>query len=135
MQKETDDKVTVSMAEGAKKRFPELTQVSYDKGFWNPDNLVKLETFLDRAILPKKGKLSAEDKKRESHPEFVRARRKHSAVESDINALEVHGLDKCPDEGLPAFKRYVALAVLGSNLHRLGKILLAQDREKQKKSA
>ena len=111
------------------------TQVSYDKGFWNPDNLVKLETFLDRAILPKKGKLSAEDKKRESHPEFVRARRKHSAVESDINALEVHGLDKCPDEGLPAFKRYVALAVLGSNLHRLGKILLAQDREKQKKSA
>ncbi len=100
MQKETDDKVTVSMAEGAKKRFPDLTQASYDKGFWSPANLVALEAFLDLAVLPKKGKLSAEDKKREYHPEFVRAKRKHSAVESDINALEVHGLDKCPDEGL-----------------------------------
>ncbi len=54
----------------------------------------------------------------------------HSAVESDINALEVHGLDKCPDEGLIGFKRYVALAVLGSNLHRLGKLLQEQDRKK-----
>lgn len=129
MQKETDDKVTVSMAEGAKKRFPNLTQVSYDKGFWSPSNLVSLEAFLDLAVLPKKGKLSAEDKKREYHPEFVRAKRKHSAVESDINALEVHGLDKCPDEGLVGFKRYVALAVLGSNLHRMGKLLQKQDRE------
>ena len=129
MQKITDDKVTVSMAEDAKKRFPELTQVSYDKGFWSPTNLEQLNTFLDLAVLPKKGKLSAEDKKREYHPEFVRAKRKHSAVESDINALEVHGLDKCPDEGLPGFKRYVALAVLGSNLHRLGKILQEQDRK------
>ena len=135
MQKETDDKVTVIMAEEAKKRFPDLSQASYDKGFWNPDHIEKLESFLDRAILPKKGKLSAEDKKRESHPEFIRARRKHSAVESDINALEVHGLDQCPDDGLPAFKRYVALAVLGSNIHRLGKILLDQDREMQLKKA
>ena len=31
----------------------DLTQVSYDKGFWSPDNLAKLETFLDRVILPK----------------------------------------------------------------------------------
>ena len=96
---------------------------------------MKLNTFLELAVLPKKGKLSAEDKKREYHPEFVRAKRKHSAVESDINALEVHGLDKCPDEGLPGFKRYVALAVLGSNLHRLGKILQEQDRKKQRTAA
>ncbi|MGI9273283.1 MAG: ISNCY family transposase, partial [Endozoicomonas sp.] len=68
----------------------------------------------------------------ESHPEFVRARRKHSAVESDINMLEVHGLDKCPDKGLDAFKRYVALAVLGNNLQRLGKIILERDREQLK---
>nr|MDT0253927.1 ISNCY family transposase [Endozoicomonas sp.] len=64
-----------------------------------------------------------------------RAKRKHSAVESDINALEVHGLDKCPDEGLIGFKRYVALAVLGSNLHRLGKLLQEQDRKKLRLAA
>ena len=129
MQKQTDDQVTVPMAEGAKKRFPTLTQVSYDKGFWSPGNLEKLETILDRAVLPKKGRLSAKDKKREFHPEFVRAKRKHSAVESDINALEAHGLDKCPDKGIVAFKRYVALAVLAGNLNRLGKILLERDRQ------
>ena len=129
MQKQTDDKVTVPIAKGAKERFSNLTQVSYDKGFWSPKNQEELETILNRAVLPKKGKLSAEDKKRESHPEFVRAKRKHSTVESDINALESHGLDKCPDKGIDAFKRYVALAVLGGNLNRLGKILLRRDRQ------
>jgi hypothetical protein len=39
-------------------------------------------------------------------------RRQHSAVESAINALEVHGLDRCPDHGIKGFERYVALAVL-----------------------
>ena len=129
MKKQTDDQVTVSIAEGARKRFPELTQVSYDKGFWSPRNLELLETILDRAVLPKKGKLSAEDKKRERHPEFIKAKRKHSAVESDINCLESHGLDKCPDKGEKAFQRYVSLAVVATNLNRLGKILLERDRQ------
>ena len=112
-----------------KKRFPELSQVSYDKAFWSPANLEKLEVLLERSVLPKKGKLSAKDKKREFHPEFIRAKRKHSAVESDINALEANGLDKCPDKGIDGFKRYVALAVVASNLKRLGKILLTRDRQ------
>ena len=129
MQKQTDDQVAVPMAEGAKKRFPELSQVSYDKVFWSPANLEKLEVLLERSVLPKKGKLSAKDKKREFHPEFIRAKRKHSAVESDINALEANGLDKCPDKGIDGFKRYVALAVVASNLKRLGKILLTRDRQ------
>ena len=48
----------------------------------------------------------------ESAPEFVRARRAHSAVESAINGLEVHGLDVCLDHGIAGFKRYVAWAVV-----------------------
>ena len=127
MQKQTDDQVAVPMAEGAKKRFPALNQVSYDKGFWSPGNLEKLEALLERPVLPKKGKLSAYDKERQSHPEFIQAKRKHSAVESDINALEANGLDKCPDKGIESFKRYVALAVVASSLKRLGKILLEKD--------
>ena len=128
MQRQTDDQVAVPIAKGAKQRFPMLSQVSYDKGFWSPGNLEELDGFLERAILPKKGRLSAEDKQREHHLEFTRAKRKHSAVESDINALEANGLDKCPDKGIDAFKRYVALAVLGGNLKRLGRILQERDR-------
>ncbi|MCW7551662.1 ISNCY family transposase [Endozoicomonas gorgoniicola] len=127
MQKQTDDQVAVPIAKGAKQRFPMLSQVSYDKGFWSPANLEELDGFLERTILPKKGRLSAEDKKREHHLEFTRAKRKHSAVESDINALEANGLDKCPDKGIDAFKRYVALAVVGGNLKRLGRILQERD--------
>ncbi len=59
MQKQTDDQVAVPMAEGAKKRFSALNQVSYDKGFWSPGNLEKLDVLLERAVLPKKGSCQA----------------------------------------------------------------------------
>lgn len=135
MEKQTDDQVTVTIAEGAKQRFPEIAQVSYDRGFWSPENLEKLEAFLDRAILPKKGRWSEQDRNRERHPEFIRAKRKHSAVESDINALEQHGLDRCPDTGIDGYRRYVALAVLGTNLHRLGSLLQKKASQAVQKAA
>ena len=56
-------------------------------------------------------------------------------VESDINALEQHGLDRCPDTGIDGFKRYVALAVLATNLHRLGTLLQKQYSETVQKAA
>jgi len=43
-----------------------------------------------------------------------------AAVESTINALEVHGLDPYPDQGLDGFQRYVALAILARNIQQLG---------------
>ena len=58
---------------------------------------------------------------------FVNARRAHSAVESAINRLEVQGLDRCPDHGIDGFKRYVALAVVTRNIHRIGAILAQRE--------
>ena len=49
-----------------------------------------------------------------------------SAVESNINELEHAGLDQVPDRGEDGFKQYVAMAVLGNNIKRLGKLLLEQ---------
>ena len=54
---------------------------------------------------------------------FLQARRKHSAVESSINALENHGLDRCLDHGIEGFKRYVALAVVERNIQIMGHVL------------
>lgn len=68
-------------------------------------------------------KICSLDKGYSSSEEFVRLRRKHSAVESEINALENHGLDRCPDHGIYGFKRYVALAVVARNLQRVGHLL------------
>ena len=118
----TDDQVTVPIAEGAKKNvFPALNQVSYDKGFWSPTNLEQLDDIFGTACsTQKKGSSLPRIKNVNPLRSFIRAKRKHSAVESDINALESNGLDKCPDKGLDAFKRYVALAVVAGNLKRLG---------------
>jgi len=98
-----------------------------DKGFHSPANQQELPVHLTLVALPRKGKLSQQAQAVENADDFVKARRQHSAVESAINALEVHGLDRCPDHGIDGFKRYVALAVVARNVHRLGAILKEQE--------
>jgi len=127
MEHETDEQVAVLMVEQTQKYFPELNSCSFDKGFHSPANQKDLLQHLDTVILPKKGKLSKKDKQREYSSDFIKAKHQHSAVESAINALEVHGLDRCPDHGIHGFNRYIALAVLARNIQQLG----VKIREKQ----
>ena len=60
----------------------------------------------------KKGRRSQADLERERAPIWRKRKNAHSAVESDINCLEHHGLDRCPDKGFAGYKRYVGLGVL-----------------------
>lgn len=106
-----------------------------DKGFHRPANQQRLAELVPFPVLPKKGKCNATEARRETDPPFRHLRRRHAAVESAINALEAHGLDRCPDHGIDGFKRYVALAVVGRNLHRLGAILLAEEAERLRQAA
>ncbi|MCU7894724.1 MAG: ISNCY family transposase, partial [Candidatus Thiodiazotropha sp. (ex Lucinoma aequizonata)] len=101
--------------------------------FHSPANQQALKERLECVVLPKKGRRSQADQARESEPEFVRLRKEHSAVESAINALEHHGLDKCPDQGIDGFKRYIALAVVARNIQRLGAVLRQQEQEKEQR--
>lgn len=133
MEKQTDDQVTVSMVEQAKQRFPNLNACSFDKGFHSQENQRALKDILELAALPRKGKPSQQAKALEQSGAFVKARRAHSAVESAINALEVHGLDMCPDHGIDGFRRYVALAVVARNIHRIGAILWQQEQEREQR--
>jgi hypothetical protein len=122
MQKTTDDKVAVPMVKATQAKFPSFNACSFDKGFHSPANQTDLKAIIEQVVLPKKGKLSKADQDREYAPEFKQAKKQHSAVESAINALEVHGLDKCLDYGIDAFERYVGLAVLSRNIQKLGTI-------------
>jgi hypothetical protein len=133
MEQQTDDKVAHAIAQGAKERFDNLAGCSFDTGFYTPYNKEQLARILDYVILPKRGRLSAEDKKIEQSEEFVESRRKHSSVESCINALENHGLDRCLDHGLDGFKRYVALSVLARNLQILGHQIQQRELKRQKR--
>ena len=132
MENQTDDQVTVFMIEESQIRFPDLNQCSFDQGFHTPDNQVILKELLDHVILPKKGRLSKEQAFHEQSDEFRQAKRQHSAVESAINALEVHGLDVCPDHGVASYKRYVALAVVSRNIQKLGAIIRDQSRQRRR---
>ena len=109
-------------------RFGEdsLASLSTDKGFSSKEDRELLELFIDDVMMPKKGKKNAEDTERERAPRWLKLKDKHSEVESNINSLEQHGLDRCPDKGLHGYKRYAGLGVLAYNLHRIGKGLLEQ---------
>jgi IS5 family transposase len=133
MQKSTDDQIAISIVEETKQRFPSLIGCSFDKGFHSPANQLELAKQLEKVVLPKKGKRNKEEEARETSKEFRQYKRQHSAVESGINALEVHGLDKCPDHGLDGFQRYVALAVVARNLQKLGSDLHKQQQKKEKR--
>jgi hypothetical protein len=141
MQNETDDKVAVPLISQTIKKFSSIYSCSFDKGFHSPTNQKELQELLGLLVLPKKGKLSKTDKDKESSEIFVKARHQHSAVESAINALEVHGLDKCPDHGIHGFERYVAIAILARNIQQLGvklkqqQLALEQQQNELKKAA
>jgi len=107
---------------------------SFDKGFYSKDNLETLrQSNIEQVVLPKKGKLNKEEKERESHKQFKQLRSAHSAIESNINMLEHHGLNRCADKGLHGYRRYVGLSILAYNLHILGNCLIEQEKQKQEK--
>ena len=131
MEKQTDDQVAVCLIAQTQARFADLKTCSFDKGFHSPKNQVELAKYLDVAAIPSKGKPSKKVREHEQSAAFQQARHKHAAVESAINALQVHGLEMCPDHGIEGLKRYVALGILARNLHRLGELSMQRQRKHQ----
>jgi len=105
MQGETDEAIAVERVEETQARFYNLKSCSFDGGFYTPANQKKRRARLDLSVLPKKGRRTDEEKAFESSDVFGATRRQHAAVESAINALEIHGLDRWPDRGIDGFKR------------------------------
>ncbi len=101
-----------------------VASLSVDKGFSRAEDRQLLELYIPEVIMPKRGKRNSQEQAREGQRRFVALRRQHNAIESDINALEHHGLNYCPDKGWHGFKRYVGFGVLAYNLHKIGRRLL-----------
>lgn len=102
-----------------------LASLSFDKGFTRTEDRELLSLYVPTVVMPKRGKKNTAETERESEKKFVALRKQHSAVESDINALEHHGLNRCLDVGLAGYQRYVGYGVLAYNLHVIGRKLLA----------
>lgn len=129
----TDEKVAVTLFKALQQRLHHrIKVVSLDKGCWSPENLKELEKTVEVVGLPKKGKRDLQAKLREGSLSFRQARRWHPGVESAIHALVAgNGLALCRDRGAEGYRRYVALGILGRNLHSLGRILLRTSRQAQ----
>jgi IS5 family transposase len=105
-----------------------IASLSFDKGFTRAADRDLLSLYIPAVVMPKRGKKNAVERARESEKKFVALRRQHSAVESDINGLEQHGLNRCLDVGLAGYRRYVGYGVLSYNLHVIGRELMARAR-------
>ena len=103
-----------------------IEHASFDRGFHSPANQIALSEIVRHPCIPKKGKHQRADQEREATVEFRAARHRHPGIESAIGALEsANGRERCRDRTFTGYKRYVALGVLGRNLHVLGKIVIA----------
>jgi transposase, IS5 family len=105
-----------------------IASVSFDKGFTRAADRELLSLYVPEVIMPKRGKKNAAETERESEKKFVALRKQHSAVESEINSLEHHGLNRCLDVGIKGYQRYVGYGVMSYNLHIIGRELLSRQR-------
>jgi IS5 family transposase len=104
-----------------------IERASFDRGFHSPENQIELAKIIACPCLPKPGVTQAAEQEKQASVRFRQARQSHSGVESAINALQCgNGLQRCRDRTESGFERYLQLAVLGRNLHVLGKILLSR---------
>lgn len=124
MEQEQDVDVAIPIVTKVKEHFDNVYSASFDRGYYSPSNQEELKSLVKKLILPKKGKISkSEQDKIRADEEYKTLRRKHSAVESNINALEHHALDRCPDRGIDNFKKYVSMSVLAHNIHQIGALV------------
>ena len=106
----------------------QVEEASFDRGFHSPENQELLSEIISHPCLPKPGSKQSTQQEAEATVKFHAARRRHPGVESAIGALQSgNGLQRCRDGTEMGFARYVALGILGRNLHTLGKLLIAQD--------
>jgi len=98
-----------------------LRSISFDKGFYSKENKEKLSPKAQMLILPKRGKKSKKQAQEKAQKDFAALRKKHSAIEANINQLEHHGLNTCPDRTWEAYKRYAQWGAMAYNLSRIGK--------------
>lgn len=108
-----------------------VASLSFDKGFTRAEDRELLSLYVPTVVMPKRGRKNQADTQSEREQSFVTLRRQHSAVESDINALEHHGLNRCLDVGLEGYERYIGYGVLAYNLHIVGRELLARERARK----
>ncbi|QDV22594.1 ISNCY family transposase [Aureliella helgolandensis] len=125
-----DQDVVVEQTKLAQKKHAgEIHTASFDRGFYSAENESNLQQIIeDVCVLPRAPGEYVQRIKNES-AKFHRTRLHHSGIEAAIGVLQRgNGLKRCRDRTELGFERYLGLAILGRNIHTLGKLLLSKQR-------
>jgi hypothetical protein len=131
MNDEQDRDIVIEITDRLLRKYKLIDSMSFDKGHWLAENKELLELEIPLVVLPKLGKLTAQEKEMESSKLFKWLKNKHSAIESNINELEHRGLDRCPDRSYAHFASYVAMGICAYNLKKIGKKILENQLKEQ----
>jgi IS5 family transposase len=124
---EQDADIVVPEMTKLKERVPGLQRASFDRGFHSPANQEQLREIIPVVCIPVRGAKQGAAQAEQASAAWAEARRAHPGVEALIGVLQRgNGLKRCRDRTLLGYRRYVGLAILGHNLHTLGKLLLRQ---------
>lgn len=124
----TDESVVCEQTRIAQQRHHgAIEEASFDRGFHSQDNERELQQIIAAPCLPPRSRNQYVDCLQEASLQFRKSRQSHPGVESAIGALQSgNGLKRCRDHTEKGFERYLGLAILGRNLHVLGKLLIAR---------
>lgn len=107
-----------------------IQTASFDRGFYSPENEQQLAAIVDEPCVPPRHPKQYAEKLKTATVEFHNLRQRHPGIESAIGALQAgNGLKRCRDHSELGFERYLGLAILGRNIHILGKLLIARRNE------
>lgn len=129
---QTDPDVAVEqMRIAQRKHGGQIRSASFDRGFFSETNAEELVTIVKEPCLPPGHPSQYVAWRRAASAALRDARQKHSGIESGIGAMQSgNGLKRCRDHGELGFERYLGLAILGRNIHVLGKLIIArQDKD------
>ncbi|MEO1979044.1 MAG: ISNCY family transposase [Fuerstiella sp.] len=109
----------------------EIEDASFDRGFFSEDNRAGLEQIVAHPCLPPRHRNQYSKFMNTATLRLKQSRQRHSGIESAIGALQSgNGLERCRDRTETGFDRYLGLAILGRNMHVLGKLLIARSSSK-----
>jgi transposase, IS5 family len=128
---EGDKDVAVRETRSLQEQFDNnVKRLSFDRGFHSPDNQDDLSELVTHLCLPKPGSKQSVVQQSEADEEFLAAQQNHPGVESAIGALQSgNALKRCRDRSEVGCERYLQLAILGRNLHTLGRLVIARHNE------
>jgi hypothetical protein len=126
---EGDKAVAVRETQALQQDFDNgVKRLSLDRGFHSPRNQTELSELVDDLCLPKPGAKQSVAQQAAANDAFRAAQQNHPGVESAIGALQRgNALKRCRDRSEIGLERYLQLAILGRNLHTLGRMLIARE--------